>query len=128
MAIVARELSFIKRAYQQIATILPNAGKRNLNLVFTTVARLSKQAKKIYHRAIESLLGSLSDNNGRDPHVKWSISARSSTYQPGGARCNLCLDEKLAILLADPPSTLSKRTELTGKCRHKDKFKLKNFS
>ena len=67
-------------------------------------------------------------DNGRDPHVEWSISARSSIYQPSGARYNLCLDEKLAILLADPPSTLNKRMELTGKCRHKNKFKLKNFS
>ena len=68
-------------------------------------------------------------DNGREPHVKWSIAARSSTYQPGAARCNLCLDEKLAILLADPPtSTLNKRTELTGKYRHKNKFKLKNFT
>ena len=66
-------------------------------------------------------------DNGRDPHVEWSILVKSSTYQPGGARCNPCLDEKLAILLADPPSTLNKRTELTGKCRHKNKFKLKNF-
>ena len=41
-------------------------------------------------------------DNGRNPHVEWSISDRSSTYQPGAAMCNLCLDEKLAILLADP--------------------------
>ena len=67
-------------------------------------------------------------HNRREPHVEWCILARSSTYQPGAARCNLCLDEKLAILLADPPSTLNKRTELTGKCRHKNKFKLKNFT
>ena len=53
-----------------------------------------------------------------DPHEEWNISARSSTYQLGAARCNLCLDEKLDILLADPTSTLNKRTELTGKCRH----------
>ena len=30
-------------------------------------------------------------DNGRDPYVEWSISASSSTYQPGAARCNLCL-------------------------------------
>ena len=29
-------------------------------------------------------------DNGRDPHVEWSILARSSTYQPRAARCNLC--------------------------------------
>ena len=67
-------------------------------------------------------------DNGRELHVEWSILARSSTYQPGAARCNLCLDEKLAILLADPPSTLNKRMELTSKCCHKNKFKLKNFT
>ena len=67
-------------------------------------------------------------DNGREPHVEWSILARSSTYQPSVARCNLCLDEKLAILLADPPSTLNKRMELTSKCHHKNKFKLKNFT
>ena len=67
-------------------------------------------------------------DNGREPHVEWSISTRSSTYQPGTARCNLCLNEKLAIFLADLPSTLNKRTELTGKCRHKNKFQLKNFT
>ena len=39
-----------KLAYQQIATILPNrtmdAAKRNLNPVFTTIARLSKASEK----------------------------------------------------------------------------------
>ena len=48
-------------------------------------------------------------DNWREPRLEWSISTRSSTYQPGVTRCNLCLDEKLAILLADPPSTLNKR-------------------
>ena len=50
MAIVAKKLSFIKLAYQQTTTILPNhtmdAVKRNLNLAFTTIARLSKASKK----------------------------------------------------------------------------------
>ena len=66
-------------------------------------------------------------DNERDPDVEWIILARSSTYQPSGARCNLCLDEKLAILLADPPRTLNKRMELTGKCHHKNKFKTKKL-
>ena len=47
-------------------------------------------------------------DNGRQPHVEWSISGRSSTYQPGAARCNLCLEEKLAILLADHLAHLTK--------------------
>ena len=86
-----------------------------------------KNKQKRYNTELSKAFWEAIDN-GRKPHVKWSISARSSTYQPVAARRNLCLDEKLAILLADPPSTLNKRTELTGKCRHKNKFKLKNFS
>ena len=37
---------------------------------------------------------------------------------------HLCLTEKLEILLANQPTILNKRSELTGKCRHKNKFKL----
>ena len=83
------------------------------------IKRYTTEISKTFWEAID---------NGRDPHVEWSILAGSSSYQAGGARFNLCLEEKLAILLANPPSTPNKRTELTGKCRQKDKFKLKNFS
>ena len=38
--------------------------------------------------------------------------------------CQLCLAEKLAILWADPDTTLNKRSELVAKCRHRNKFKL----
>ena len=91
----------------------------NPRQTFKNKQRYTTKLSKAFWEAID---------NGREPHAEWSISARSSTYQPGGTRCNLCLDEKLAILLADPPSTLNKRTELTGKCCHKNKFKLKNFT
>ena len=67
-------------------------------------------------------------DNGKDSCFEWSILANSNTYQPGATMCNLCLDEKQAILLADPSSILNKRIEPIGKCHHKNKFKLKNFS
>ena len=67
-------------------------------------------------------------NNGKDTCIKWSISSISNIYRSSAARCNLCLDKKLSILLADPSLILNKRTELTGKCWHKNKFKLKMFS
>ena len=38
--------------------------------------------------------------------------------------CQLCLAEKLAILWADPDTTLNKRSELVAKCRHRNKYKL----
>ena len=66
-------------------------------------------------------------DNWKDPHIKWNISANSITDQPGAAKCNLCLDKKLVILLADPSSILNKRMELTGKSRHKNKFELNFF-
>ena len=107
MVIVARKL-----AYQQIATILPNhtmnVAKQNLNPIFTTITRLSKTSKKDIPPSYQTKAFWEAMDNGREPHVEWSISAKSSTYQPNATRCNLCLDEKLAILLADPPSILTK--------------------
>jgi len=41
--------------------------------------------------------------------------------------CQLCLAEKLAILTGDPKILLNKWSELVSKCRHENKFKLKNL-
>ena len=65
-------------------------------------------------------------DNGKDPRIEWSIKINSNTYQPGAARYNLSLEEKLAILLADSSSMLTKTTKLNRKYRHKNKFNLKN--
>ena len=65
-------------------------------------------------------------DSGHEPMIKWSIADRATAYQPGYRSCNLCMTEKLAILLADKRTALNKRSELTGKCRHKNKYKLKN--
>ena len=65
---------------------------------------------------------------GKNPFIEWSIAARTTPYYPGARWCNLCLAEKLFILRADPTTMMNKRSELNGKCRHKNKSKLKNFS
>ena len=65
-------------------------------------------------------------DSGHEPSIKWSIADQATAYQPGSRSCNLCLTEKLAILLADKRTALNKTSELTGKCRHKNKYKLKN--
>ena len=62
---------------------------------------------------------------GKNPVIEWSIAARPTPYHQGARWCNLCLAEKLFILRADPTTMLNKRSELNGKCRHKNKFKLK---
>ena len=66
------------------------------------------------------------ESTSHEPSIKWSIADRATAYQPGSRTCNLCLTEKLAILLADKCTALNKRSELMGKCRHKNKYKLKN--
>ena len=67
------------------------------------------------------------NDSGHEPSIKWSIGDRATAYQPASRSCNLCLTEKLAILLADKRTALNKRSELTGKCRHKNKYKLSNI-
>ena len=62
-----------------------------------------------------------------NPTIKWSIVDRASAYQPGSQNCSLCLSEKLAILYADPSIALNSRSEITAKCPHKHKCKLKNI-
>ena len=65
-------------------------------------------------------------DSGHNPAIQWSIVDRVTAYQPGIRYCNLCLTEKLLILLADKHTAMNKHLELTGKGRHKNKFKLKN--
>ena len=60
--------------------------------------------------------------SGFNPIINWKIINQVILYKPGQKCCNLCLTEKLKILLANQPTTLNKRSELTGKCRHKNKF------
>ena len=60
------------------------------------------------------------------PH-KMEHRGRTAPYQLWARFCNLCLTEKLTILQADANSILNKRTELNGKRRLANKFKLRNF-
>ena len=59
--------------------------------------------------------------------IKWAIAARASPYKCGTRRCNLCITEKYIIATADPATLLNKRTELLSKCRHNNKFIMRNF-
>ena len=62
---------------------------------------------------------------GLTPEIQWSILRRSSTPKSFDSSCNLCLEEKIHILLFPEPKTLlNKRNELIARCRHRVKFKL----
>jgi len=50
-------------------------------------------------------------------NIKWEIISHSNTRKRKSGNCNLCIEEKLAILKAKN-NVLNKRTELISKCRH----------
>ena len=66
-------------------------------------------------------------DSGVEPTLNWSIIQHAPAYQSGNRVCSLCLTEKYTILSANESTLLNKRSELMNKCRHKNKFKLKNF-
>ena len=63
---------------------------------------------------------------GTDYSIDWKINSKAYAYRSGARRCDLCIQEKVTIALADPEVTLNSRSELTSKCRHKWKYKLQH--
>ena len=63
-------------------------------------------------------------DHGLDNNLSWEIHKKTSPYQRGSKRCDLCLSEKVSNICADPDTLLNKRTELISKCRHRNKFLL----
>ena len=58
--------------------------------------------------------------------VKWRIIKQEHAYNPASDRCRLCTCEKVEILDHKSTLLLNKRTEILNKCRHKNRFLLKN--
>ena len=56
--------------------------------------------------------------------MDWSIKSRGVPYTPGAKHCDLCLEEKTTIALADQKTTLNSRSELLYMCKHKPKYLL----
>ena len=53
------------------------------------------------------------------------ITRVTNTPNSFDGRCNLCLEEKIHILMHKwPDKLLNKRSELIARCRYKTKFKL----
>ena len=59
--------------------------------------------------------------------IHWEILQRARPYNNFAKCCSLCLTEKLLIATADQATLLNKRSELASRCRHRDRFKLRNF-
>ena len=57
-------------------------------------------------------------------NLKWKIIGRAQPFSPISGVCNLCTLEKFIILTKPNESTLNKREEIFGACRHKEKVLL----
>ena len=64
---------------------------------------------------------------GHTPTITWNILRKCNSYNQTTKKCNLCLSEKLEIIMYKSNNLLNKRSELTSKCRHLNKFTLKHF-
>ena len=68
----------------------------------------------------------LKDNN-LDYTINWDILCHASHYSNTSKRSNLCIAEKFYILCKLECATLNKRNKLVSKCRHREKFLLRNI-
>lgn len=59
--------------------------------------------------------------------MKWSIARRAVPYRCGSHHCDLCLSEKACIIRAHSKELLNKRNELISKCRHRNKYVIRNI-
>ena len=66
-------------------------------------------------------------DEGKACSIQWAVHRRAAAYSNKSKRCNLCLAEKLAIAQAPKHLSLNKRSELVSKCRHENRYYLRNF-
>ena len=76
--------------------------------------------------ALSKYVWSLKSNNVNFS-IKWSIHKKARAYNNAAKRCDLCLAEKLATALAEKGKSLNRRSEFVSKCRHENKFYLRNY-
>ena len=90
-----------------------------------------KSSFNLEHKRKETELSkhiwNLKDKNV-DYNITWKILKQTNPYSNTTKRCQLCLWEKYFIIMSDKSVTLNKRSELISKCRHSNKFLLKNFT
>jgi len=64
----------------------------------------------------------------RSPKITWKTIRQCPPFNRSSLKCSLCLSEKLEIATFPlPDKLLNSRNELISKCRHVNKFTLKNF-
>jgi len=84
-----------------------------------------KHQNQAHHTALSNYIWNLKSND-TPFSASWSIMKQASTFSKETMNCQLCLTEKTLISLADRSTSLNKRSEIMGKCRHRDKWLLKH--
>ena len=70
------------------------------------------------HTTLSSYVWKLKDRNV--PYeVIWSIKARGNAFSSGSRSCDLCLTEKLVIMMENQHGMFNKRDELLETCMHR---------
>ena len=64
-------------------------------------ARLYKHNQSFKYRRKSNATELSKAKDAKKKRIKWSIAVHTAPYQPGARSCNICLTEKLTILLAD---------------------------
>ena len=59
--------------------------------------------------------------------ITWSVKAKAYSFSSGSRCCDLCLTEKMTILLAPKMFSLNQRNELLAKCPHMRYFCLNEY-
>ena len=62
----------------------------------------------------------------KNPKVTWKIVRKCPPFNRAAVKCYVCTAEKLEIALFKGSNILNKKSELISKCRHINKFCLKN--
>ena len=81
--------------------------------------------KKKNATELSKLVWRLKDEN-TGYSIEWKIVATAKSAGIGSSMCNLCLKEAL-IILKNKGKCINKRTEMMNKCRHQNKYLLKNW-
>ena len=80
-----------------------------------------------HETALSSYMWHLKENLDVTPNLKWSIVRCATLYSNISKKCLLCLYEKqVTITCSRQFELLNKRSELFCKCRHENKYLLKN--
>ena len=93
--------------------------------------RFTQHKHSFHHRSymnsteLSKYIWHLRDSN-KDFNIKWTIICKARPYSDITKRCDLCTTEKLMIINSKPDELLNKRSELISKCRHENKFYLRN--